>query len=195
LGAVPASREAGTAGGSSYGACGNSAGPLVVAIDAPSGLSDPWNQGDPVVRAGATLAIEPRKLCLYKPAARRFAGNIIPVGGIFPRPLINAHKTAEFLSWESVQKLLPPIAPDAHKYGRGLAEIRAGSAGSAGAARIAAAGAQAAGAGVVRLLVDKEIYPILAASAAGVMVAEAGSAADNPERFKPDAALLGPGWG
>jgi NAD(P)H-hydrate epimerase len=64
---------------------------------------------------------------------------------------------------------------------------------------------------MVRLLVDREIYPIaataLAASAPGVMVAVAEAGTDTwfrqaqppgeaqPPRFKADAALAGPGWG
>ncbi|MDR3147890.1 MAG: NAD(P)H-hydrate dehydratase, partial [Treponema sp.] len=49
-----------------------------------------------------------------------------------------------------------------------------------------------AGAGLVRLLVDPPLYPILAASASSVMVdTEAGRGS----RFAPDALLLGPGWG
>jgi hypothetical protein len=91
---------------------------------------------------------------------------------------------------------IPAVPPDAYKYTRGVAEIRAGSPGSAGAARIAARGAQAAGAGLVRLAVDAALYPVLAASSGGIMVVEAGSAADDGScRFRPDAALLGPGWG
>jgi NAD(P)H-hydrate epimerase len=67
--------------------------------------------------------------------------------------------------------------------------------GSAGAARIAARGAQAAGAGLVRLLVDEALYPVLAPSAGGIMIAAAGSEGAAEGRFVPDTMLLGPGWG
>lgn len=170
-------------------------GPFVLAIDVPSGNSDSWEPGMPILEADATLGIEPMKLALYKPAARRFAGTILPVGGVFPAGLVNRFEGAERLCWESLCKRLPPVRPEAHKYERGVAEIRAGSPGSAGAARIAARGAQAAGAGIVRLLVDEGIYPILAQAAGGIMTAVNGSPADDPGRFKPDAVLLGPGWG
>jgi NAD(P)H-hydrate epimerase len=170
-------------------------GTFVLAIDVPSGNSDSWEPGMPILEADATLGIEPMKLALYKPSARPFAGVILPVGGIFPAALMNRFEGADLISWETARKSIPPVRPEAHKYERGVAEIRAGNPGSAGAARIAAKGAQAAGAGIVRLLVDEELYPILAACAGGVMTAVNGSPADDSGRFKPDAILLGPGWG
>jgi NAD(P)H-hydrate epimerase len=169
--------------------------PFTVSIDIPSGNSDIWEPGMPVLEADATLAIEPLKLALYKPSARRFAGAILFVGGIFPAALVNRFEGAELLNWEKVRGRLPPVNPEAHKYERGVVEIRAGSPGAAGAARIASEGARAAGAGLVRLLVDSELYPILAQNAGGVMIAANGSPADDSRRFKPDTVLLGPGWG
>jgi NAD(P)H-hydrate epimerase len=169
--------------------------PLVVSIDVPSGIGDGFKPGLPVVAPDAVLAVEPVKLALYKPAARAFAGTILHVGGIFPAALVKKYGEAELVDWKSARSRIPAIAPDAYKYTRGVAEIRAGSAGSAGAAQIAAKGAQAAGAGLVRLAVDAALYPVLAAPAGGIMVFEAGSAADDPARFRPDAILLGPGWG
>jgi NAD(P)H-hydrate epimerase len=85
------------------------------------------------------------------------------------------------------------VPPEAHKYQRGVVEIRAGAVGTTGAAALAARGAQAAGAGLVRLVVDREIYPLLAVNADGVMVFPSDAAA--AEDKTPDAVLLGPGWG
>ncbi|GHV95572.1 bifunctional NAD(P)H-hydrate repair enzyme [Spirochaetia bacterium] len=161
-----------------------------IAIDIPSGNNDAWQPGMPVFQADATLAIEPLKLCLYTPAVRKNAGNILPVGGIFPAALVGQYQEAELLCWENAAARIPRVEADAYKYERGTVEIRAGSLGAAGAAKLAASGAQAAGAGLVRLIVDPSLYPILAPWASGVMVVAGGE-----ERFKPDAALLGPGWG
>jgi NAD(P)H-hydrate epimerase len=102
--------------------------------------------------------------------------------------------------WEDARGLVPAIPPDAYKYSRGLVEIHAGDYGSCGAGRIAANGASAAGAGLVRLVVDDELYPILASGADGVMVVPASRAggiagASSETRFRPNALLLGPGWG
>lgn len=185
--------------------------PLVVAIDVPSGNFDGWEAGMGIIRADICLAVEPLKRCLYKPAARAFAGNIVPVEGIFPPALIDLFEGNDFIEWEMAARLIPPVNAAAHKYERGLVEIHAGSPGSAGAARIAARGAQAAGAGLVRLIADDAIYPVLAAGAGGIMVAPKGATAGRLSgaetawgaekadpgagRFKPDAMLLGPGWG
>jgi NAD(P)H-hydrate epimerase len=167
----------------------------VASVDVPSGLFDEWTPDMPIVNADVTLAVEPQKLCLYKPSARVFAGDVMSVGGVFPQELLDAfaaRENAELFKWETVKTRIPKVAPDAHKYQRGLVEIHAGCVGSAGAARIASAGAQAVGAGLIRLLVDKTLYPILAGLANGAMVAPE---TDQVDRWKPDAALLGPGWG
>jgi NAD(P)H-hydrate epimerase len=166
---------------------------LLVSVDVPSGLSDEWKPGMPLVRADAVLAVEPEKFCLYKPAARPFCGRILHVGGIFPPALMEKYRAGELADWDYCRALIPPVPPDSYKYSRGIAEIRAGAPGSTGAARIAARGAQAAGAGLVRLVVDPAIHPLLAASASAVMVVPDSGPAD--PRFKPDALLLGPGWG
>jgi ADP-dependent NAD(P)H-hydrate dehydratase / NAD(P)H-hydrate epimerase len=171
--------------------------PLVVSIDLPSGNFDGWQPEMPLVKAHATLAIEPRKLCLYTPKARPYAGTIIPVEGIFPPALIEKYREAELVQWESASTKIPPVPSTAYKYERGLVEIRAGSPGATGAALLAAQGAQAAGAGLVRLIVDPSLYPIIAPGCSGIMAVPGGASDDDTEndRFTPDAVLLGPGWG
>jgi NAD(P)H-hydrate epimerase len=169
--------------------------PLRVSVDLPSGLFEGWKPGMPLVEADAVLAIEPRKRCLYNPAARSRCGRILPVGGVFPAELTEKYREADLVNWDYARGLIPPCPRDAYKYSRGLVEIRAGSPGASGAARIAARGAQAAGAGLVRLLVDPPLYPVLAASASSVMVDTEGPGEGGSPRFSPDALLLGPGWG
>jgi NAD(P)H-hydrate epimerase len=175
----------------------NADGPFIVSIDLPSGNFDGWQPGMPLVKAHATLAIEPRKLCLYAPAARPCAGTIIPVEGIFPPALIDKYRETELVEWKSAAARIPPVAPTAYKYERGLVEIRAGSPGATGAAQLAARGAQAAGAGLVRLIVDPSLYSIIAPGSSGIMVVPGGASGDDTEnsRFTPNAVLLGPGWG
>jgi NAD(P)H-hydrate epimerase len=168
----------------------------VVSIDLPSGNFDGWEPGMPLVEADLTLGIEPLKLCLYAPPARFAAGTILPVGGLFPPALMESYRGAELLDWKAAAALIPPVRADAHKYRRGVVEIHAGSPGAAGAARIAARGAQAAGAGIVRLLLDRELYPLLAPEAGGIMVVPRGPLPPGEgDRFRPSALLLGPGWG
>jgi ADP-dependent NAD(P)H-hydrate dehydratase / NAD(P)H-hydrate epimerase len=170
--------------------------PFVVSVDIPSGNSDEWKPGMPIVGADFTLAIEPQKGCIYNPAARPYAGIVLPVNGIFPKEIIDRYRGAELLDWESVRLRVPKVKAYAHKYERGCVEIRAGSAGTTGAALIAARGAQAAGAGLVRLVADDDIYPILASGTGGIMVSPvSGKFQDFEGKFTPDAILLGPGWG
>jgi NAD(P)H-hydrate epimerase len=171
----------------------------IVSVDIPSGAGEPAGaklpdreSSSPVIYADYTLAIEPFKTVLYVPVIRPCCGKIIPVNGIFPPALLEKYGDAELLYWEQTSRDIPPVSGDDYKYSRGVTEIHAGSSGAAGAARIAAAGAGAAGAGLVRLAVDDELYPVLASNAGGVMVLPASTAED---RFKPDALLLGPGWG
>jgi NAD(P)H-hydrate epimerase len=170
-------------------------GPFVVSVDLPSGNFPGWEPGMPMVEADLTLGIEPLKEILYRPVSRRFAGTIFPVGGIFPAALTAEYPGAELILWDRIRGRIPPVRGDAYKYERGVVEIRAGSPGFQGAARIAARGAQAAGAGLIRLVVDDPIYPLLAVNAGGIMTLPAGSPAEDPPRFKAGALLLGPGWG
>ncbi|MDR1929376.1 MAG: bifunctional ADP-dependent NAD(P)H-hydrate dehydratase/NAD(P)H-hydrate epimerase [Treponema sp.] len=168
--------------------------PLVAAVDVPSGCSDSWKNGDTVLGARVTLAVEPVKKSLYVPALRGYCGIIIPVEGIFPAALLGAHaEKTELLSWSGASRRIPPIAPWAYKYERGVAEIHAGAVGSSGAARIAAAGALSGGAGLVRLFTAPEIYPQAAVNSGGIMVLPETAGGDG--RFPADALLLGPGWG
>ena len=167
---------------------------FIVSIDIPSGLFDGWQTGMPVLSAHATLAIEPQKLCLYAPSARPHAGRILSVGGIFPGALTDQYREASLINWKNTACRIPAIPATAHKYERGLVEIRAGSPGYAGAGRLAAMGAQAAGAGLVRLIVDPSLYPVIAPACCGIMVTpdDAGSGVRDHHRT---AVLLGPGWG
>jgi NAD(P)H-hydrate epimerase len=176
--------------------------PFVVSVDVPSGCFDEWQAGMPLLRADVTLAIEPLKAALYKPLVRAAAGTILPVREVFaPKQMAaffrHTEQCIELLDWEEAWQRISVIKPDAYKYERGVAEIHAGSAGSAGAARIAAQGALAAGAGITRLIVDDALYPIVAVNAGGAMVVPTSVAVSEAvaPRFESDAMLLGPGWG
>jgi NAD(P)H-hydrate epimerase len=176
----------------------NNHSPIVVSVDIPSGNSDSWEPCMPIINADVTLAIEPQKYCLYTPAARPYSGMILPVGEVFPSGLTASCDGAALVDWDSARAMIRKIRPDAYKHKRGIVEIRAGAVGSSGAAMIAARGAQSAGAGLIRLVCDETIYPVLASRSAGVMVTPVDKADSEDEksgRFKPDAILLGPGWG
>jgi NAD(P)H-hydrate epimerase len=170
--------------------------PFVLSVDVPSGNCDEWKQGMLIVKADATVCVEPQKYCVYNPAARACAGDVIPVKGIFPQKLIDIQEGADLWNWDSARKLLPPVPPSSYKQERGRVEIRAGAAGTSGAALIAARGAQAAGAGLVSLVVDDEIFPIIASRVAGIMASPLSHVEKSGGGgFDCDALLLGPGWG
>jgi NAD(P)H-hydrate epimerase len=173
----------------------NACGSPIVALDMPSGNFDGWKAGMPIVTAQVTLAIEPQKLSLYTPSARPHAGTILPVRGIFPPALIARYGETELATWESAAEKVAPVPPAAYKYERGLVEIRAGSPGSTGAAYLAARGAQSAGAGLVRLIVDPSLYPLIAPACSGIMAVPDTGDTREDGRFSPHAILLGPGWG
>jgi NAD(P)H-hydrate epimerase len=101
---------------------------------------------------------------------------------------------AELIDWPLASSRIPAVEKTAHKYDRGLVEIRAGSTGATGAALLASKGAQAAGAGLVRLIVDASIYPLIVPACSGVMAVPGGMPGED-KRFSPSAILLGPGWG
>ncbi|MHB9296509.1 putative ADP-dependent NAD(P)H-hydrate dehydratase / NAD(P)H-hydrate epimerase [Pillotina sp. SPG140] len=164
--------------------------PFVLSLGIPSGLCDNWKRGMPIVQADSTFAVEPAYTMLYNPSARLYAGTVIILKGLFPSELIDRFPSIELASWELVKERICRIRKDDYKYKRGVVEIRAGAKGSAGAARIAACGAQSAGAGLVRLIVDEDIYPLVASYTDGIMVDT-----NSGDRFKPDAILVGPGWG
>jgi ADP-dependent NAD(P)H-hydrate dehydratase / NAD(P)H-hydrate epimerase len=165
----------------------------IASIDLPSGLSDSGVEGV-AARASWTLSIEPRKACLYYPAAREACGSIVPVLGPFP-----ADAALEADAWLLEEGDLPVLAPlppaSAYKGSRGRVAVFAGSVGASGAACLASRACLAAGAGVAALFASKELLPIVAPTLEAVMVKP------EPESFGAfdagswDAILVGPGWG
>lgn len=166
----------------------------IVAIDIPSGLGDDWQPDYPVVHADATLCIEPLKEALYMPAARPCAGDILPVGGIFPLWTEAATSDVWLLEDGDARNFLPPISPWAHKMQRGRVAILAGSQSGAGAALHCVRGAAAAGAGYIALYCDEALFPSYLAAAGDLAIVRVLS----QDSFSPeswDAVVVGPGWG
>jgi NAD(P)H-hydrate epimerase len=167
----------------------------VIAIDLPSGFRDSAAAGDSILPAFWTLAIEPRKQCLYAPGLRPLAGRIVPVGGVFPIDASFESRVGLFedTDW-TAQSVDVPAA--AHKGQRGRLAVLAGSPGMAGSALLAIRAAQASGAGLVTLFVESGLFPALAAASPEVL----GGAIVRPElAFEAEspghnAVLVGPGW-
>lgn len=165
----------------------------IAAIDLPSGLSDSFESGFPLVRATWTLSVEPRKACLYFPAARASCGEIIPIEGVFPADASVA-ATAVLLAAGDLASLAPLPPDSAYKGERGRVAVFAGSVGASGAAVLASRSCLAAGAGLASLFASPGLYPSAAAMLEAVMVKpEPEEGAFDPGRW--DTLLVGPGWG
>ncbi|MFQ3547299.1 MAG: bifunctional ADP-dependent NAD(P)H-hydrate dehydratase/NAD(P)H-hydrate epimerase [Termitinemataceae bacterium] len=195
---------------------------LIIAVDVPSGMYDGWKQGDPILRADWTVAIEPVKTCVYMPALRPLAGVILPIQHIFPADLLEqCSRTADFLqcqhlvefnslavraaSMTSTSKssssfvldspLQDPlrVPPDSYKHRRGVVVIHAGAPGTSGAPFLAGRGAQAGGAGLVQLVLDEAMAPAYMAVAGGMLVSTPQWEQQRP--IAADALVVGSGWG
>ena len=177
----------------------NASGRPIMAVDLPSGLSDAFDEGFPIVKATWTASVEPRKACLYYPAAREAAGTIMAMEHVFPA---DSGELCQAFLLESTDLigLLPRISPSAHKGTRGRLGLFAGSLGMAGAASLAAAGARAASVGLVNLYADSDLYSGLAAgrgpsSLLSAIVRPLPGGEAPSDLASCDALLAGPGWG
>jgi NAD(P)H-hydrate epimerase len=166
----------------------------VVAIDVPSGLSDDFRAGSPIVEAGLTLTMGLPKRCLYLPDARPSCGRIERIALGFPPVLTESDELqGRLLDPGDASALIPPVAADDYKHRRGVCAVFAGSRGTTGAAVLAATAAARSTAGMVRVFADEEAYPVLASQCRSVMVAERSEAV--PDLAGHSGLLVGPGWG
>ncbi len=119
----------------------------VLAVDIPSGVDGLTGvASERVLAAERTVTFAALKPGLLLSPGRELAGEIevVDIG------LDVSAATAWVLSDEDVAAMLPPRAPETHKW-KAAVWIAAGSPGMTGAAHLAARGAQRAGAGYVRL--------------------------------------------
>lgn len=169
-----------------------------VAVDIPSGVGDSFEEGFPSIKADRTFTVGLPKLALYLPAARTRCGVIEVVDIGFPRILTTSDDLrGDFLSCSDLPEILPPAAPEAYKKTRGSLCVFAGSPGTLGAAFLAAETASRTRAGLVTLMLEKDLYTPAAGSFRSVMGRPWGPA-DSPEQvdFTGFSALcVGPGWG
>jgi NAD(P)H-hydrate epimerase len=165
----------------------------IAAIDLPSGLSDSFEDGFPLISAAWTLSVEPRKACLYFPSARASCGEILPIVGVFPEDAATETRAA-LLEAKDLDSLAPLPPETAYKGERGRVAVFAGSAGASGAAVLSSRACLAAGAGIAALFASRELYPIAASMLDAVMVKpEPEDGAFDGARW--DSILVGPGWG
>jgi NAD(P)H-hydrate epimerase len=172
----------------------NACGAPVVALDGPSGvdLTTGAVPGE-AVRADVTVAFGALKAGLLRFPGRGCAGRILGVEVGFPpyEPSLPARLVTA--GW--AHRRLPRIAPDAHKGTTGTVAVVAGRRQMAGAAVMVGAAALRAGAGMVRLVADAAVYPILQTALPEGVFTERDSP-DLEERLEAAAAVVaGPAMG
>ncbi len=175
-------------------------GAYVWAIDTPTGLDAGSGEADlEAVVADETLAVGFAKVGLVADRAASHVGKIqvlsLPEFAGAAQRAPEAAARGEVITQASVAGLLPPRPHESHKGMYGRVGILAGSVGATGAAVMCSHACARAGAGLVTLLTDKEIYPVVATAAAPeVMVKPITSPLDALD-MDFDVLALGPGLG
>ena len=173
----------------------NASGARRCAVDIPSGLYQRFRPSEPAVRADLTLTVELPKLALMMPLARPYCGaiEVVPIG--FPAPLLrrgeHASPPIELIGRTELSHLVPTLSPWSYKHQRGVVAVAGGSGAMLGAALLAADGAAAAGAGLVRMVVDGELVPSVRHLRSSYITEENSS-----WKWSGGITLIvGPGWG
>lgn len=173
-------------------------GPLVVAVDLPSGIDADTGAVDGLaVDADVTVTFgTPKPGLLIDPGAGH-AGIVelidIGLGPYLPSPAVAAPQTAD------VADLLPQPPADSDKYRRGVVGILAGSDRYTGAAALATGGAIRGGAGMVRLVSAPTAVAVVRQHWPEALITSIGQ--DAPAGEEPAAAgrvqawVAGPGMG
>ncbi len=173
------------------------AGPLVLAVDCPSGLDcDSGEIAEQSVSADETLTFIAAKPGLLRPPGALFCGRLscasAGVAGDFPA----LHEETRVLADPSlVRSFLPERPRDAHKGSFGKLLIVGGSANYRGAPGLSALAAQRVGAGLVTVSAPEDVINALAAQQPGVTWLPDSFAALRDAIPGYTALVLGPGWG
>src|SRR5215211_5657574 len=182
-------------------------GPLVVAVDCPSGVDcDSGEVADETIAADLTITMAAVKQGLLKLPAFEYVGDleVVDIGLSDDLPSLK-ELNVEIAEADSVAALLPVRPIDAHKGTFGTALIAAGSVNYTGAAVLAGEAAYRVGAGLVTLAVPAPVHGALAGrfpEATWVLLPhEMGVISSNgvevlAKNFERASALLiGPGFG
>lgn len=133
-------------------ACADGDGPLVVAVDVPSGVGvDDGTRTGPVLDADLTVTFGGAKPGLLLPPAAASAGRVEVVDLGLDLP---GTPDVATLDDDDAAALWPVPPRDAHKYTRGVVGVVAGTRAYPGAAVLASSGAVLAGVGMVRYVGD-----------------------------------------
>ena len=169
-------------------AAGQKPGPVVMALDVPSGMNADTGKTDPASpSADLTVTLGYPKLGHFQfPGAGKLGMlKVVDIG--IPGHLAQDINT-ELLTQEWVRTRLPQRGPGSHKGTFGHALVVAGSRDYVGAAYLASQGAARVGPGLVTLVSPEGVYPMLASKLTEVMHLPVPQ--DTEGRFQPEAARL-----
>lgn len=181
-------------------------GPIVVAVDCPSGLNCDTGAIDPLaIAADLTVTFAgPKRGHFIFPGAAHCGELVVADIGIDPHLPEVSEVELELVTAETARTLLPARPADGHKGTFGFVLIAAGSANYWGAPALAGKAAYRAGAGLVALAVPEVIRPSLATQLPEAtypqVTAEATLTAESARTLAVDlssykAMLVGPGLG
>jgi hydroxyethylthiazole kinase-like uncharacterized protein yjeF len=139
-------------------------GPLVFAVDCPTGLDCDTGALDPAaLAADVTVTFAYPKVGLLRFPGAEAVGTIIVVDIAIP-PELADDVTIEMASAQQIRAWLPQRPASAHKGTFGRALLVAGSVNYVGAATLAGTGAKRVGTGLVTMALPMPIQPAVAAS-------------------------------
>ncbi len=140
-------------------------GPLVVAVDLPTGVhADTGQVMGAAIRAAVTVTMGWAKRGLYQFPGAEYVGEVLVAEVGIPEEYLRDVQV-EVLDVEWLKLALPVRRRDAHKGTFGRVLVVAGSLHYTGAPYLAAMAAYRVGAGLVTLASPRTVYPILAARA------------------------------
>jgi len=170
----------------------------IVSVDTPSGLnSDSGEELGIAIKATETYTIETLKKGFFQNKAKRYLGNVHVVEiGI---PSITKQKNTEnihLLTKDNYKELIPIRSPYGYKGNYGRVLVLSGSLGLTGAAYITTEATVRTGAGLVTLLVEEEIQPLLASRLIEAMTVNYNEEEKIESLIKnADVIICGPGLG
>ena len=168
----------------------------VFALDLPTGLDGDTGAADPdAVRADFTLTIGFAKSGLLADGAAAFVGRL----AVLPLEALTAAASPQegvsVAEPRELARLLPRRGFDLHKGDCGRVTVLAGAPGMLGAAWMCAEACVRSGAGLVTLMVSREIYPLVAGAACPEVMVQPTHSYLEALDFRSDVMAIGPGLG
>lgn len=152
----------------------------VFAVDMPSGCNADTGEASLVsIRADYTVTFANPKIGQFAFPASDYCGKVITVDIGIPASIYNnSSSLCELLDGKTIKSLIPKRKKDSNKGNYGKVLVIAGSLGMAGAVELAVKGALRCGAGLVEVIVPKDIYNPVATKITEGMVYPVSSTID-----------------